>query len=145
MALPTLTPSSNTTTVKLPITGTLTTAQSTGSYAFGMYADSDSVLYDANFISGALDQVAYTFKKLGGDVLDIEVKEENVYSAYEEAVLEYSYLLNIHQAKNSLSNALGDTTGTFDHDGNLTEFGGDTSSSTLSASMISLRYPLGCK
>ena len=57
---------------------------------------------DANFISGALDQVAFTYKKLGGDVLDIEIKEENVYSAYEEAVLEYSYLLNIHQAKNSL-------------------------------------------
>ena len=63
-------------------------------------------MYDANFINGASDQVTYTFKKLGGDVLDIELTPGNIYAAYEEAVLEYSYQINIHQAKNVLSDLL---------------------------------------
>tara|TARA_R110002110_G_scaffold217743_1_gene431678 strand:+ start:19 stop:1323 length:1305 start_codon:yes stop_codon:yes gene_type:complete len=139
MALPTLTPDSTTSRVILPITGTLTTAQSTTSYAFGIFADSDNAdYYDANFISGALDQVAYTYKKLGGDVLDVELTEENIYSAYEEAVLEYGYLVNLHQAKNMLKTALGNTTGTFDHDGALQDLGGD---SEKSGSHVSLKYP----
>jgi hypothetical protein len=46
-------------------------------------------------LSGAADQVAYVFKKLGGDVLDIELTPANVYSAYEESVLEYSYQINL--------------------------------------------------
>ena len=46
-----------------------------------------------DFISGAVDQVSFTYKMLGGDVLDIELTEENVYSAYEIAVLEYSSIL----------------------------------------------------
>ena len=70
-------------------------------------------------MSGASDQVAYTYKKLGGDVVDIELTPSNVYAAYEEAVLEYSYIVNLHQGKNVLSTGLGNTTGTFDHDGTL--------------------------
>ena len=121
MAVPTLTPASTTSTVILPVTGTIEKAQASGSYPFAIYADETSDRYSEYFISGALDQVSYTYKKLGGDVLDVELTEENIYAAYEEAVLEYSYILNIHQAKNTLPSALGNTTGTFDHDGkNLT-------------------------
>ncbi len=54
---------------------------------------------------------------MGGDVVDIELTDSNVYAAYEEAVLEYSYILNMHQGKNILPDALGKTTGTFDHKG----------------------------
>ena len=111
MAKPTLTPSSNTSVSKLPITG------SPGDVAavlpFGIYSG------NTDFLSGAAEQVAYTYKKLGGDVLDIELKAESVYSNYEEAVLEYSYLINSHQAKYVMSDILGATTGTFDHDGSL--------------------------
>ena len=107
-------------------------AANTNNYFLGIYADSDSALYDANFVSGAVDQVAYTFKKLGGDILDIELKPANVYSAYEEAVLEYSYQVNIHQAKNVLSDLLGFATGTFDHTGQMT--GGDASGSAVNLS-----------
>ena len=71
------------------------------------------------FLSGAADQVAYTFRKLGGDVLDIELKEQNVYANYQEACLEYSYLVNLHQSKNILSDVLGQATGTFDRDGEI--------------------------
>ena len=47
---------------------------------------------------------------LGGDVLDIELTpEDNVYTAYEMATLEYSTIVNNHQAKNVLSDFLGAT------------------------------------
>jgi hypothetical protein len=87
-------------------------------------------LYSTYFLSGAAEQVAFTFKKLGGDVLDIEITNGNVYAAYEEATLEYSYIINMHQAKNSLSNILGNTTGTFNDKGEL-----------LSGQNAALKYP----
>ena len=117
---PTLRPASTTPTNILPETATTATAEAVASYPYGIYADSGGVLYDANFVLGAIDQVNYTFRKLGGDVLDIELTEKNIYAAYEEAVLEYSYIVNVHQAKNTLPSALGNTTGSFDHDGLIT-------------------------
>ena len=102
MATPSLTPSSQTSTVVLPSTGSYTIASVAANYPYGLYADSSSQLYDANFITGAVEQVTYVFRKLGGDVLDLEITDKNIYSAYEEAVLEYSYIVNIHQSKNVL-------------------------------------------
>ena len=133
MAVPTLTPSSTTSAVRLPETGSITSAQTVANYPLGIYADTDSAVYDANFISGALDQVNYTFRKLGGDILDIELTEKNIFAAYEESVLEYSYILNIHQAKNSLGSALGGPTGSFDSDGQL--------SGSEVPSDLNVRYP----
>jgi hypothetical protein len=96
----------------------------------------------ADFKAGAVDQVAYTYKKLGGDVLDVELTEGNVYAAYEEACLEYSYIVNVHQAKNSLSSMLGGTTGSFDHDGII--HSGSINMATgksVSGSNVALRFP----
>jgi len=137
MAVPTLTPKSQTSAVVLTSTGsTATTGNGAGNtthYPFGMYADSNQpFLFDSNFVSGASDQVAFTYKKLGGDVLDVELTPGNIYASYEEAVLEYSYQINIHQAKNVLSDLLGMSTGTFDHDGLMT--GGDASGSAVGLS-----------
>ena len=110
MATTALTPKSNTSAVTLSSTGSVLDVADgsarVSNYPFGIYVDTSSAFYDANFISGASDQVSYTYKKLGGDVLDIELKEANIYAAYEEAVLEYSYIVNIHQAKNMLPNAI---------------------------------------
>lgn len=137
MALPNLNPISQTSAVILPSTGsTITTGNGAGNvslYPFGIYVDPTSALYSEYFISGAADQVAYVYKKLGGDVLDLEITPGNVYAAYEEATLEYSYIINLHQAQNTLSNYLGKTTGTFDHDGQLT--------TDLSGSNVNLKYP----
>ncbi len=133
MAKPVLSPTSQTSTVVLPSTGSYSVASGSTNYPFGVYADSDSQLYDVNFVTGAVEQVAFTFKKLGGDVLDIELDQKNVYSAYEEAVLEYSYIVNVHQAKNILHSSLGATTGTFDSDGQRTD--------TSSGSQVELKYP----
>ena len=112
MALPTLTPTSRTSAIILPKTGS--TANVADALPIGVYSGS------AGFISGAAAQVAFTFKRLGGDVLDIELTEQNVYANYEEAVLEYSYYVNLHQSKNALGSALGSPTASFDHKGDVT-------------------------
>ena len=127
MAIPNLSPASTTNANVLPVTGSTTSVAAT--LPFGIYASSSP------FLSGAADQVAYTYKKLGGDVLDIELAEGNVYAAYEEAVLEYSYLVNIHQSKNSLSNLLGAQTASFDQDGQI------ASGDDLEGVDVSLRFP----
>lgn len=131
-APPVLRPIQQTPIIALPSTGTLGEVATYTPY--GMYADPASILYSAEFVSGAVDQVKYTYNKLGGNVLDIELETRNIYSSYEEAVLEYSYLVNMHQAENALSSLLGQTTGTFDHNGNIV-------SGTLSGSNVALKFP----
>ena len=123
MAIPTLTPGSTVSAIVLPSTGS--EASVAASCPIGVYTGS------TDFLSGASDQVAYTYQKLGGDILDIELTTGSVYAAYEEAVLEYSYIVNMHQSKNILSDVLGMTTGTFDHDGEVKT--GDTD--------VALKYP----
>ena len=124
MAYPTITPKSKTSATVLPATGTvaLTTAGcdpasacNGAHYPVGAYTGSVA------FLSGAAAQVSYTYKKLGGDILDIELTTGNIYAAYEEAVLEYSYLVNLHQSKNVLSDLLGASTGSFDHQGKIAD------------------------
>ena len=126
MALPTLTPAATTSAVVL-VSSSLPSDAEAASFPFTVYTS------DRYFLSGAADQVAYTYKKLGGDVLDIEMTKEQVFTAYQESVLEYSYLLNIHQAKNVMSDLLGAKTGSFTEDGQL--------QSTGSLEDVALRYP----
>ena len=123
MAIPTLTPSSTKSASVLPATGS--TTKVAAACPIGFYTGS------ADFLAGAAAQVAFTYKKLGGDVLDIELTEQNVYANYEEAVIEYSYIINIHQSKNTLGTVLGAQTASFNHKGEVIE-------GPLSAS---LKYP----
>jgi hypothetical protein len=132
MSVPTLTPASQTSAITLPATGAHGNVNtSTNPLPFGIYTGVAPKQLSSDFVSGAVDQVSYVYKKLGGDVLDVEITEYQVYAAYEEAVLEYSYIVNIHQAKNALPNVLGNTTGTFDHDGEI----------KTGPASASLRYP----
>jgi hypothetical protein len=126
-----LSPSSQASAVVLPATGTA--GDVPAAVPFGIYTGS------VDFCTGAALQVNYVYKKLGGDVVDIELTANNVYSAYEEAVLEYSYIINLHQSKNVLSDVLGQTTGTFDHLGKIK--GDSTLSSSLGGTFVSLKYP----
>lgn len=137
MALPTLTPASNTSVSILPATGTAANVNSASSpLPYGIYVTKASTVAAATaFKEGAADQVSYVYQKLGGEILDIELSEYQVYAAYEEAVLEYSYIVNVHQAKNTMPSLLGNPTGTFDQDGEMTN--GDA----LSGSNIEARYP----
>jgi len=138
MALPTLTPVSQMSKVILPPTGNASDVTS-AILPFGTYVDTNywNATQIAAYQSGSADEVAYVYKKLGGDVLDIELTANQVYAAYEEACLEYSYLINIHQGKNVLSNLLGSPTGSFDEDGQITNVSG----SVTGDSHIELTYP----
>ena len=78
MALPTLTPTSQTSAIILPITGS--PANVGAACPMKVYNSSQE------FLTGAAAQVAFTYKRLGGDVLDIELTEDNVYASYEDAV-----------------------------------------------------------
>ena len=126
MSEPTLTPVSQTSAVTLPSSSTPAQAEA-ASFPFSVYTS------DRFFLSGAADQVAYTFHKLGGDVLDIELTKEQIFSSYQESVLEYSYLLNIHQAKNVIGDLLGAKTGSFDEEGQL--------QNTASLEDVALKFP----
>tara|TARA_B100001564_G_scaffold296871_1_gene262479 strand:+ start:72 stop:1454 length:1383 start_codon:yes stop_codon:yes gene_type:complete len=162
MAKPTLTPAQTTSTIVLPskydvpdrsgdAASQAAYAALTDSFPFGVYSNSanwfqaDGISEDPaqvdTFLSGSADQVAYTYRKLGGDVLDIELTKEQVFAAYEEAVLEYSYILNIHQTKNILSNSLGNTTGSFNEDGMITEAKDANNPVINNSSHMSLKYP----
>jgi len=123
MSLPTLTPTSKTSAIVLPESGN--PANVAAALPLGVYAGSQE------FLTGAASQVKFTYKRLGGDVLDIELTEQNVYAAYEDAVLEYSYQINLYQTKNALGSALGSPTASFDHQGEV----------TAGANGASLKYP----
>ena len=147
MAMPTLSPNQNPSPVVLTSTGSTAesssdeytnSAANSSNYPFGIYLTDQYGNLNQDFISGASDQVAYTYKKLGGDVLDIEITVGNVYTAYEEAVLEYSYIVNIHQAKNVLGDLMGNTTGSFDQDG---EMKASELSSSLDGARVELKMP----
>jgi len=122
MSFPDLTPTSTQSAIVLTSTGSST--QVSSSLAINFYGHSTA------FQNGAAAQVAYTFRRLGGDVLDIELTAENVYNHYEEAVLEYSYIVNLHQARNALGSSLGGPTGSFDHKGTVS-----------GAADVALKYP----
>ena len=130
MAVPTLTPVQQTSPIVLPVTGAA--GDVAAAVPFGVYVDS------IDFLSGASTQVNYTYRKLGGDVLDIELTAKNIYSNYEEAVLEYSYLINTHQGKNVLSTLLGNATGSFDYKGEMKD---SLLSSSLGGRRIELTFP----
>ena len=128
-----LSPKAQSSAIVLPATGASTPdagAALQSACPFGIYTGS------LDFITGASLQVAYVYKKLGGDVVDIELTADNVYAAYEEAVLEYSYIINLHQSKNSLSSMLGHSTGTFNHNGEIISSTGVTKGTN-----VELRYP----
>ena len=158
MATPVLIPTSTLSVITLPVTGTASNV--VDAVPYGIYAKDSLVvgdhgrkmanpLYSTQFLSGAAEQVTYVYRKLGGDVLDIELTPANVYASYEEAVLEYSYIVNLHQASNMLVSSVGASTGSFDHRGMLSGsvdgsgIGDDTAvtSSALNGANISLKYP----
>jgi hypothetical protein len=137
MAVPTLTPSSTTSAITLP-SGTTPGVVKDTEIPFGIYSNTGVGTFSQHFCTGAADQVAYTYKKLGGDVLDIELTTGSIFSTYEEAVLEYSYIVNVHQAKNTLSDLLGATTASFNSKGTLS---GSNLSTYTGSNGIALKFP----
>jgi hypothetical protein len=65
---------------------------------------------DTAFQTEADAMVTFVKRKLGDDVLSVELTKKQIWSFFEEATLEYSSIINQHHAKNSLANILGFST-----------------------------------
>lgn len=72
---------------------------------FGIYDNESDFKTDANSI------VTFVKRKLGDDVLTVELTKKQIFGNFEEATLEYSAILNQYQAKSQLVNFLGFATG----------------------------------
>ena len=72
---------------------------------FGVY---DS---DLHFIEEADSIVLYVKRRLGDDVLSVELTSKQIWANFEEAALEFSKQINAHQAEVYMSNLMGLSTG----------------------------------
>jgi hypothetical protein len=72
---------------------------------FGIYDDESDFSTDADNI------VTFVKRKLGDDILSVELTKKQIFGNFEESVLEYSSILNQYQAKSQLVNYLGFSTG----------------------------------
>ena len=75
---------------------------------FGIY-DSDSA-----FQTEADGMVRLANSKLGGGVLQVEITNRDVYACFEQAVLEYSGMINSYHAKSIMAEILGAETGSLE-------------------------------
>jgi hypothetical protein len=66
---------------------------------------------DSGFQSDADSMVTFVKRKLGDDVLSVELTKKMVWACFEEAALEYSSIINMHEAESTLMNLLGVATG----------------------------------
>lgn len=66
---------------------------------------------DAQFITDADGLIRLVHRRLGGDILQIELTNKDVYAAFEQAMLEFSSITNVYQAKSTLLNVMGFATG----------------------------------
>ena len=72
---------------------------------FGVY-DSDT-----NFQSDADSMVTFVKRKLGDDILSVELTSKQIWMCFEESVFEYSKYINEYMTKSQLSNYMGAATG----------------------------------
>ncbi len=78
---------------------------------FGIY-DSDD-----HFSNDADKMVVYVKRKLGDDLLSVELTSKQIWANFEESVLKYSKIINQHQAESYMSNLMGISTGSLEKDG----------------------------
>ena len=66
---------------------------------------------DTDFQTEADGMVTFVKRKLGDDVLSVELTKKQIWTCFEESFLEYSKIINEYQAKSQLHNFLGSLTG----------------------------------
>jgi len=69
---------------------------------------------DNDFQSEADSIVTFVKRKLGDDILSVELTKRQIWACLEESALEYSSIINQYQAKSQLANLLGGPTGSLD-------------------------------
>lgn len=66
---------------------------------------------DSTFQTEADALVTFVKRKLGDDVLSVELTKKQIWATFEESFCEYGSIINQHQAKSQLANLLGASTG----------------------------------
>ena len=66
---------------------------------------------DTHFQEDADGVVLYVKRRLGDDVLSVELTNKQIWANFEEATMEFSKQMNAHQAESYMSNILGLSTG----------------------------------
>ena len=66
---------------------------------------------DADFQSEADSMVSYVKRKLGDDVLSVELTKKEIWACFEEATCEYARLIHETKIVSELTNVLGTMTG----------------------------------
>lgn len=72
---------------------------------FGIFDD------DAEFQKDADSIVTFVKRKLGDDILSVELTKKQIWACFEESAMEYGTLINEYQTKSQLSNLMGISTG----------------------------------
>ena len=62
---------------------------------------------ESSFITDADKMVTFVKRKLGDDILSVELTKKQIWASFEEATLEFSSILNTYQAKSQIVNFLG--------------------------------------
>ncbi len=74
---------------------------------------------ETDFISEADKMIVFVKRRLGDDILSVELTKKQIWANFEEACFEYGSILNQYQAKSQLVNWLGYATGTLTGGENL--------------------------
>lgn len=74
---------------------------------------------ETDYIAEADKMIVFVKRKLGDDVLSVELTKKQIWANFEEACFEYGSILNQYQAKSQLVNWLGYATGTLSGSENL--------------------------
>lgn len=74
---------------------------------------------ETDFITDSDKMIVFVKRKLGDDILSVELTKKQIWANFEEACFEYSSVLNQYQAKSQLVNWLGYSTGTLSGSENL--------------------------
>ena len=77
---------------------------------FGLFDSEKDFIIDAN------SMVTFVKRKLGDDILSVELTNKQVWMSFEEATLEYGRIVNEYQTKSQLGNLLGLDLGTSSDD-----------------------------
>ena len=65
---------------------------------------------DADFQTEADALITFVKRKLGDDILSVELTKKQIWATFEESFCEYGSIINQYQAKSQLANLLGATT-----------------------------------
>jgi len=85
-----------------------TFAYTTNPTPFGFFDE------DVDFQKEANSMISFVKRKLGDDILSVELTKKQIWACFEESFLEYGRIVNEADAKSQLGNLLGITTGSTD-------------------------------